>query len=128
VKRSALILLTLVYLVSCLGIAVNKFYCCGQLKTVSISTIENYVNDVNSSATTEKCCNQTSQTFKVKDQHIASSAVLLQSTPLFAIAHSKLALSELPSLSIKENIKTYYNPPPNPSGNNIYNLFCNYRI
>lgn len=127
-KHTAIIFITLVYLVSCVGIAVNKFYCCGKLKTVSLSaTVANVINEV-SSAKKTPCCNHTSQNFKVKDQHMASGTVLMHSAPFVTLQNNYYSLVEVQSLSIKEISTIFYHAPPNPSGTRIYNLYCNYRI
>ena len=126
-KSTAIIFVILDYLVSCVGIAVNKFYCCGKLEKVSLSaTPSNSVKDISADKT--PCCNQTSQTFKVKDQHIASGAVLIHSAPFATLQNNYSSLVEAQSVSIKETSTIFYNAPPNPSGTPIYNLYCNYRI
>ena len=127
-KRTAIILLLLVYLVSCVGIAVNKFYCCGKLKTVSLSATATNVANKISSAQKNPCCNHTSQTFKVKDQHVASATVVINSAPFVSLQKNYYSKVEVQSLSIKESSTILYHAPPNLSGNSIYNLYCNYRI
>ena len=127
-KRTAIILLLLVYLVSCVGIAVNKFYCCGKLKTVSLSATATNVANKISSAQKNPCCNHTSQTFKVKDQHVASATVVINSAPFVSLQKNYYSKVEVQSLSIKETSAIFYNAPPNLSGNSIYSLYCNYRI
>ena len=127
-KRTAIIFVILVYLVSCLGIAVNKFYCCGKLKTVSLSaTASNSENEIPSAKKTT-CCNHTSQTFKVKDQHIASGVILTHSAPFVTLLKNYSSVVDVQSLSIKEISAIFYNAPPTLSGTNIYSLYCNYRI
>jgi len=36
-KRTALLLVTAIYLISCMGMSVNRFYCCGKLASISYS-------------------------------------------------------------------------------------------
>jgi len=126
-KRTALLLLTAIYLVSCLGMSVDRSYCCGKLASVKLSY---GATDNNKKAAAKKnnCCRNEKQGFKVKDNHISI-------TP-FSLSHPTVAF--IPSLIIADNknidglyhTKTIYkaNAPPGRPFIPVYTLNCTYRI
>jgi hypothetical protein len=123
VKRTALILLTVIYLLSCVGIGVNRFYCCGKLASVTLTyvTADHTDNKGN-------CCKHQIKSFKVKDTHVNVASFVL----------NDLSAVILPSLStwnsiipVNEQIAAIgyqsHAPPGNPAIP-IYTLNCAYRI
>ena len=125
-KRTALILLTAIYLLSCLGMSVNSSYCCGKLASVKLSY---GATDNNKKAAAKRnCCRNEKHGFKVKDNHISI-------TP-FSLSHPTLAL--IPSLIIayQYNIGSLLfadlvygsNAPPAYAYLPAYTLNCTYRI
>jgi hypothetical protein len=122
VKRSALILLTAIYLLSCVGIGVNRFYCCGKLASVKLTyaTVDHTDKD--------NCCKHESKNFKVKDSHVnAASFALGQLSP--ALLPELVTWNSL-SISTRQTISTGYkaNAPPGNPDIPIYTLNCTYRI
>jgi hypothetical protein len=121
-KRSALILLTAIYLLSCVGIGVNRFYCCGKLASVTLTYAKADHADKNN------CCKNISKSFKVKDSHV--------NTVSFAFGHSAPVI--LPSLAIWHTaipvavqiatVAYQSNAPPGSPAAPIYTLNCAYRI
>jgi len=122
VKRSALILLTAIYLLSCVGIGVNRFYCCGKLASVKITYATTDHSDK------DNCCKNDIKSFKVKDTHV--------NTTVFAL--SDLSPVILPTLSnwnaivpVKEKtaaIGYQSHAPPGSAATPIYTFNCAYRI
>ncbi len=120
-KRFLLLSIAAIYLLSCTGMAVNSFYCCGKLKSVSLSEIslKHVKND--------GCCNTTSQIFKIKDQHL-SSAVTSLYAPLAAIIPSNYFFGlDLPTFQQPIQHSQNYSPPGNFAVA-IHELNCTYRI
>lgn len=126
VKRSALILLTAIYLISCLGMSANRFYCCGKLASTTFSF---GAGDNNSRPNTkDKCCGHEKQSFKIKDNHFNASS--------FSLTHT--APAALPSLIsfdhtiavtlLQEQIVYNGNAPPGYTAVPVYTLNCTYRI
>nr|WP_294791079.1 hypothetical protein [uncultured Mucilaginibacter sp.] len=121
-KRTALILLTAIYLLSCVGIGINRFYCCGKLASIKLT----YATAAHTDK--ENCCKNEVKTFKVKDTHVNASAFSL----------TDLSPAILPSLStcsaaipVNEQITTIGYQSHAPPGNlaiPIYTLNCAYRI
>ena len=63
-KRVILILLICVYSASVLGLNLKQFYCCGKLKSVTVSFSPGHDSK-------QGCCKNKYQFFKVSDSHIA---------------------------------------------------------
>ena len=121
-KRSALILLTAIYLLSCVGIGVNRFYCCGKLTSVTLTFASaDHVNKNN-------CCKHESKSFKIKDSHVTINATAIsQSTP--ALLPNPANWTVVNMLN-EQAIYTSYqaNAPPGNPDIPIYAFNCTYRI
>ncbi|MBD1366537.1 hypothetical protein IDJ77_22170 [Mucilaginibacter sp. ZT4R22] len=121
-KRSTLILLTAIYLLSVVGIGVNRFYCCGKLTSIELTYA------VTDHTDKDNCCKNDVKSFKVKDTHVNSTSFAL----------SDLSPVILPSLStwnvtipVNEQIATIgyqSHAPPGHLPIPIYTLNCTYRI
>jgi len=125
-KRIALILLTAIYIVSCMGMSVNRFYCCGKLASVSYSL--GATENGNKSAKKDKCCDHEKQSFKVKDSHFSAASLSLN-RPLPVIIPSFISLVNEPVAGILPAKIVYKgNAPPGHSDIPVYTLNCAYRI
>ena len=125
-KRTALILLTAIYTVSCLGMSVNRFYCCGELASVSYSLGATENGD--KSAKKDKCCDHQKQSLKLKDSHFSAASFSLNH-PLPAIVPSFTSVVDEPVVIILHTKIVYKgNAPPGHSDIPIYTLNCAYRI
>ncbi|MDO3628027.1 hypothetical protein [Mucilaginibacter sp. BT774] len=126
-KRSALIILTVIYLLSCVGMSVTRLYCCGKLTSVSFSygAADNAVGKTSSN---KKCCGHEKQSFKVKDNHFNSASLALNH-PLPAIIPSFVRLNDesAPNL-LNAHINYRGNAPPGHPDIPAYTLYCTYRI
>jgi hypothetical protein len=126
-KRTALILLTSVYLLSCLGLGVNRFYCCGKLASVTfLYGVPD--NTGKQSADKNNCCKNEKQCFKVRDSHV-NVALLSLNTPAPAIVPS-FAHIDNEAIARLLHTKIVYkgNAPPGHSDIPVYTLNCAYRI
>ena len=127
-KKIALILVTVVYMLSTFGIAVSEFYCCGKLKSISISFNDEKQKDCKKAADNGGCCKTTHQYFKIKDTHIVSDAVSL-SAKFFSIIHTDFPSFEISNTANGKNIISYtINAPPIHPGTPVYIFNCIYRI
>jgi len=126
-KRSALILVTAIYLISCMGMSVNRFYCCGKLASVTFI----YGAGDNTSKKADKnnnCCKNEKQCFKVKDSHF-SAAVLSLNHPITTLLHSFVNLNnEAVVNQLHTKIVYKGNAPPGHPDIPVYTLNCAYRI
>src|SRR6516225_2386116 len=96
-KRAALILLTAIYLISLMGMSVNRSYCCGKLISIS-SSIGAGDSSNSTSGNKDKCCGHEKQSFKVKDSHFSAVSLSLNH-PLPAIIPSFISVADEPIVS-----------------------------
>jgi hypothetical protein len=125
-KKIILIFLVSVYAMSVLGYGVEGFYCCGQLKSVTL-TFQDYVNSFKKHDA-KKCCDTKVHFFKVKDNHIASDQI---NTPIkfFTDANLFAAYFNLAFHFQGKAVTAYHcNAPPSPGFVPIFVLNCNFRI
>ncbi|MCC8426590.1 hypothetical protein [Mucilaginibacter sp. UR6-11] len=125
-KRAALILLTAIYLLSCVGMGINRFYCCGKLAAVTI-TYAAADDDGAQSSNNNNCCKHEIKSFKVKDSHFK----------VLSLSFSQLLPSILPAFIHLDNetirkilsakITHSSNAPPVVT-TPIYTRNCAYRI
>jgi hypothetical protein len=126
-KRIALILLTAIYIISCMGMSVNRFYCCGELALVTY-TYGAGDNTSSPAGKKDKCCDHQKQSFKVKDSHFSAASFSLNH-PVPAIVPSFISLDNEPIVSILPAKIVYKgNAPPGHSDIPVYTLNCAYRI
>src|SRR5688572_10806484 len=69
-KKISLILLICIYSLSSFGVSFKEFYCCGKLKSISVSVLPDAKNNCNKDRTDEGCCKTKYQYFKVEDKHL----------------------------------------------------------
>ena len=58
-----------------LGVKFEEFYCCGKLKSVSLSLAGGEKEKNINNSTKNDCCKTTYHSFKVKDTHLASAHI-----------------------------------------------------
>jgi len=78
-KKITAIFLLSIYSLSTLGLSLKSFYCCGNLKSVTVTLTDAQQNTCANQNATGDCCNTKYQFFKVKDNHVAGDVV---STPV----------------------------------------------
>jgi hypothetical protein len=126
VKRTMLILLTVIYLVSAVGIGVSRFYCCGKLAAVNLVFASG--NDQKNDVEKDNCCKNEKQSFKIKDNHFNSSGFNLNQ-PLPVILPSLYSYDHLGVTQTIIQSRPYKsNAPPGRPEAPIYTLNCSYRI
>ncbi|MBB3058090.1 HYC_CC_PP family protein [Mucilaginibacter gotjawali] len=126
-KRTALILLSAIYLLSCTGISANSQYCCGVLQSTTLSESPKAACKMN--IPMKSCCKSKKQYFKVKDQHVSPSAFGFYTK--LAPAMAVLYLPFISNLNIPVREIVYFNnhaPPDRRHATPSYILNCTYRI
>jgi hypothetical protein len=127
VKRTILISLTLIYLLSCSGIAVNRFYCCGKLAAVKLLYAAPEYTGTKTICKND-CCKNERQSFKIKDTHVSSTNVSL-AEPMPVVLPKRLKLDAIAFAQVIPIQLPYQgNAPPEHSDTAIYTLNCTYRI
>ena len=127
-KKAALIFLVCIYAISIFGFGVKQFYCCGRLKSITISLIQDANLKYSKDNEKRGCCDNKYQFFKVKDNHITADQVgslvkcyidLHPYTPLFR---------EITFASQKISVSYRSNAPPLHTGVPLYIYNCIFRI
>jgi hypothetical protein len=128
VKRITVVLLTAIYLLSAVGVSASSFYCCGVLKSTTLSIGEVHNTDAKAPATNSNCCKHTKQTFKVKDNHFGANAFSLSAKVFQAIIGTATAieLNTAPIIVVATAFNSH--APPFRQHTPIYTLNCTYRI
>lgn len=124
-KKLVLIFITVVYMLSVAGMAVNQFYCCGKLSSESVSFLGSKQKETNDA---RGCCKTTHQYFKVKDAHFSSDHI---SSPekYFTVIQTSFPAFELSVPVILQAVSANnINAPPLIKNNPIYIFNCIYRI
>jgi len=128
VKRIALISLTVIYLLSALGITVSSFYCCGKLESTSISFDSAKKIACKMATGMPGCCKTKTQLLKVKDQHVGSQALSLNASLFHAIIPA-CSIFDFSVYSFKtEHTAFNSHAPPDQPHAPFYILNCTYRI
>ena len=127
-KKFALILLICMYTLSSFGVSVNQFYCCGKLKTTSLSFIHVVTEKCGNQKMMGGCCKTTFKSLQVKDSHIAAIGIdklakIFTDLPLF---YAAINITPLNSSSV--NTAYSGNAPPLHYNLPIYILNCAYLI
>ncbi|MFI5138071.1 MAG: hypothetical protein ACHQIM_09600 [Sphingobacteriales bacterium] len=125
-KRTALLLLTAIYLLSCLGIAADSYYCCGVLQSTSVA--ESPKTGCKMNVPMKNCCKTKKQYFKVKDQHFTSPVFSLNINLFQKFIHSNYSLAlTWPCLTLSHAAFNSHGPPDWPN-TPAYIQYCTYRI
>lgn len=126
VKKVTIVLLTAVYLLTAVGVSASSFYCCGILRSTTVSLGELKSNDSKAVKNTQ-CCKHTKQTFKVKDTHFASHASSLPDK-FFAATLQTAGNFQLAAQPVKIVYLPFNSHAPPLGQRSIYALNCTYRI
>lgn len=111
-KRSAVIVLMMLYVITVSGFALNLHYCFNRLYSVKIDAPASCVKGLETSKM--KCCKDLHFEVKVKDTHQSSSASFL--TKLFSFDLPKLPFTAF-SFSLQSQLAARlpdHGPPPSP--------------
>jgi hypothetical protein len=129
-KRISLILLTLVYVFSSVGVSAKSMYCMGLLRSTTISYAEKAPKKAGCKMATriKNCCKTKKQLLKVKDQHTYSAAFELLAK-LFPVLLNFTNNDEPQCAAVTLPQQLYYGhaPPVSPK-TPVYILNCTYRI
>jgi len=126
-KRSALLFLTAIYLLSLVGIGVNRFYCCGKLASVTLTYA---LPDNGDTAPGKKatCCKHEKQSFKIKDSHINANFVALAQIQPALLPEIQTGVTPFTAAEKVNLLINRANAPPDNPAVPIYTTNCSYRI
>jgi hypothetical protein len=126
VKRTAIILLSAVYLLSSLGVAADSHYCCGILQSTTL--FRDAKPDCKMGLHMKNCCKTKKQYFKVKDQHFGAPAFSLNVNLFHNVIQSNyhsdlnIACVNIAHLTVNSH------SPPDLLKTPVYIQNCTYRI
>ena len=127
-KKIALILLICLYTLSSFGIGIRQFYCCGKLKSTTISFEQEVKGKCGKGDENGGCCQTKFKSLKVKDSHIAADAI---NTPVKHFTDQHLFVPSLEVMVLANepmDIANTSHAPPVHHGISVYILNCNFRI
>lgn len=127
-KKIVLILFICVYSLSTFGFSLKGFYCCGNLKSVSVAFVDNSKNKCGKGDNKEGCCKTKYQYLKVKDNHLATGQL---TNPVKytkdLISYNSNCQNTTFIAEANKNINVSHAPPLNNSVP-IYILNCVFRV
>jgi hypothetical protein len=127
-KKFVLILLIGIYSLATMGFSLKQFYCCGKLKSITISLTPDANWTCSKGIEKRGCCDNKYQFFKVKDSHITAEQVnnpVKWFTDIYLCAPS---FQEIVFISEKTLIFYRSNAPPLHTGVPLYIYNCFFRI
>ena len=129
VKKITIALLTVVYLLSAIGMQANSFYCCGILRATTLTFAAPPKANCKAPVHMHACCKTKTQVLKVNDKHFGADAAP-QSVKVFALCHQPLAALYNLGKSYGSPVHNafYSHAPPLGQHAPIYTLNCTYRI
>ncbi len=127
-KKFTAILLLSLYSLSSLGLSLKSFYCCGKLKSVTVTITQDQQKECSNSDGKSDCCKTKFQIFKVKDNHVAGDVI---NAPLlnFLYLHLFPSSYRIMECPYHEHLLTHQsNAPPVPYSVPGYIFNCVFRI
>lgn len=103
------------YILIISGICVNLHFCCGDLKTVSFSTVSNENSCCKSKKSTKGCCHDTATFIKVKEKHFGGETIKVRLAQFDTIdlVSNQYFKSALNLVNLDEFVVNFHSPPPN---------------
>jgi hypothetical protein len=128
-KKVFVSLLLCIYGLSSFGIGIREFYCCGKLKSVNFSFVQEAKEKcAKGDSDNGGCCKKQHKFFKVKDNHMASYCVINAMNP-FVFLHYINPEFKIPVyLSRQITSDNRSHAPPPKSGVPVYISNCVLRI
>ncbi|HVG15731.1 MAG TPA: hypothetical protein VM935_12245 [Chitinophagaceae bacterium] len=99
-KSTVLILLLCIYSLSVFGVSSKQFYCCGELRSVSLAL--GHEGEAANDDKNDGCCETKTQSFKVKDKHLQmaetvfSPKAILIPAPEFFLTYQPAFIDQKP--------------------------------
>ena len=103
------------YILIISGISVNLHFCCGNLKTISLSSSSNESSCCKSKKSTKGCCQDTTTVIKVKEKHFRGDKIKVRLAQFDTIdlVSNQYFRSALNLINLDEFVVNFDSPPPN---------------
>ncbi|MBS1511667.1 MAG: hypothetical protein JST86_12550 [Bacteroidetes bacterium] len=127
-KKITLIFLITIYSLSVVGLGVRQFYCCGKLKSTTVTFVQEVKEKCSSSNAMKDCCKTKYQSLKVKDSHFGTDGIT-GFVKHFTILHSTVPFFQETEL-ISQPVTIVYkdHAPPPQNGVAVYIRNCVFLI
>ena len=111
-----------------MGFTLKQFFCCGQLKSISLTNGQNTENNCRNVNQKSGCCNNKFQFFKVNDNHFTSDDIKAPVKQVIDLHLFTPSFQEIPFCNSKIIICNRSNAPPLYPGVPTYINNCVFRI
>lgn len=125
-KKITLILLICMYAISTVGVGISQFYCCGKLKTTSLSF--NHADNIKCGKGMQGCCKTTFKSLQVKDSHVAASVISNPVKPFLDLFFNFASLSVSKVYVSDKKVAFADTAPPFYFNVPLYTWHCAYLI
>lgn len=127
-KKAAIILLICVYSLATMGFTLKQFYCCGNLKSVTFSLVNEAKDKCAKGDDSSGCCDNKYQFFKVKDNHISAHQADFPVKYFVDVHLYTPSFQDITFVSQKTTTAYKSNAPPEHEVTPIYIYNCVFRI
>jgi len=127
-KRTALLLLTAIYLISTLGVTASSYYCRGKLQSTTLVGTPAGLPGCKMAGQMKNCRKIKKQFFKVTDAHIYSTAFSMATKLFPAVQGAFLVYQTNMDASMERLFNIDIHAPPRGKLISAYILNCDYRI
>jgi hypothetical protein len=128
-KKLAIISLLCIYALATMGFSMKEFYCCGKLKSISLTIADDgKAKCKNGDSNTEGCCKNNFQYFKVKDNHVSAAQVILPAQFPAVLDTYFPAFHVITSCTQEAKVTYQSHAPPLYIGVPVYLSNCAFRI
>ena len=127
-KREAIILVALLYLLPAIGFSINIHWCGNKIKAVNIATLNSSTCSCGKKMPM-KCCKNIHQVIKLTDSQKATSQLIVSNKNLVKLFFgSSFQIQQIPNSQVNVFDFTNYHAPPFKSKLPVYLNCCVFRI
>jgi hypothetical protein len=124
-KKFTVISLLCIYALATMGFSLKEFYCCGKLKSISLTiTDDGKAKCKNGDSNTDGCCKNKFQYFKVKDNHVLASQAIVPLQLISGLDTYFPSFQDIAPSSQEKKFTYQSNAPPLHNGVPVYLSNC----
>lgn len=127
-KKLAAISLICIYALATMGFSLKEFYCCGKLKTISVTLANDEKSGCKGDNKNDHCCKNKFQYFKVKDDHVSVAHISFAAKHFTSLHLNWTPLREITFPSQRISFDYRSNAPPLHGDIPIYISNCVFLI
>lgn len=127
-KKIVLILLISIYSLSTFGVSLKEFYCCGKLKSVTLTLANEGKEKCGKGDSKNGCCKTKIQSFKVKDSHLAAAHLATPLKYYTELYNFTTSLQPVAFANCEAEVTNGSHAPPLYRGVPVYISNCVFRI